>query len=188
MEKNQNLNSKNYIEYSTKIFDSVNEERPSFIIKELEEKINDKDVKRVLAILLKYSINGNEQDVIIGTLKNTVNRTEKAKVIIQYLTEQFHENFDGKQEFNSYYKLMQYIKKEGVPFELTVEGTSMLKIKDKSNVKITRTVYDSGNGKMNKIFVDDDIEMMKNQRNIEMLKYIKEKEQEKNGMQEEKKY
>lgn len=179
MEKNQNLNSKNYIEYSTKIFDSVNEERPSFIIKELEEKINDKDVKRVLAILLKYSINGNEQDVIIGTLKNTVNRTEKAKVIIQYLTEQFHENFDGKQEFNSYYKLMQYIKKEGVPFELTVEGTSMLTIKDKSNVKITRTVYDSGNGKMNKIFVDDDIEMMKNQRNIEMLKYIKEKEQEK---------
>ena len=37
MEKNQNLNNKNYIEYSTKIFDSINKERPSFILKDLPE-------------------------------------------------------------------------------------------------------------------------------------------------------
>ena len=74
---------------------------------------------------------------------------------------------------------MQYKKKDGVPFELTVEGTNMLAIKDKNNVQIAKTFSDNGNGKMNKIFVDEDIEIMKKQQNIEMLKYIKEKEQEK---------
>ena len=55
----------------------------------------------------------------------------------------------------------------------------MLAIKDKNNVQIAKTFSDNGNGKMNKIFVDEDIEIMKKQQNIEMLKYIKEKEQEK---------
>ena len=35
MNKNQNLNSKNNIIYSNKIFDSSNEERPGLILKEL---------------------------------------------------------------------------------------------------------------------------------------------------------
>lgn len=74
---------------------------------------------------------------------------------------------------------MQYKKKDGVPFELTVEGTNMLAIKVKNNVQIAKTFSNNENGKMNKIFVDEDIEIMKKQQNIEMLKYIKEKEQEK---------
>lgn len=179
MEKNQNLNNKNYIEYSTKIFDSINKERPSFILKDLEVKNDKGDTKRILAIILKYKINSKEQEAVIGTIQNTTDRTEKAKTIIQYLTEQFHENFDEKPGFDGYYKLMQYKKKDGVPFELTVEGTNMLAIKDKKNVQIAKTFSDNGNGKMNKIFVDEDIEIMKKQQNIEMLKYIKEKEQEK---------
>ena len=179
MEKNQNLNNKNYIEYSTKIFDSINKERPSFILKDLEVKNDKGDINRILAIILKYKINSKEQEAVIGTIQNTTDRTEKAKTIIQYLTEQFHENFDEKPGFDGYYKLMQYKKKDGVPFELTVEGTNMLAIKDKNNVQIAKTFSDNGNGKMNKIFVDEDIEIMKKQQNIEMLKYIKEKEQEK---------
>ena len=47
MEKNQNLNNKNYIEYSTKIFDSINKERPSFILKDLE-------VKMIKVILIEF--------------------------------------------------------------------------------------------------------------------------------------
>ena len=179
MEKNQNLNNKNYIEYSTKIFDSINKERPSFILKDLEVKNDKGDINRILAIILKYKINSKEQEAVIGTIQNTTDRTEKAKTIIQYLTEQFHENFDKKPGFDGYYKLMQYKKKEGVPFELTVEGTNMLAVKDKKNVQITKTFSNNENGKMNKIFVDEDIEIMKKQQNIEMLKYIKEKEQEK---------
>lgn len=179
MEKNQNLNNKNYIEYSTKIFDSINKERPSFILKDLEVKNDKGGINRILAIILKYKINSKEQEAVIGTIQNTTDRTEKAKTIIQYLTEQFHENFDEKPGFDGYYKLMQYKKKDGVPFELTVEGTNMLAIKDKKNVQIAKTFSDNGNGKMNKIFVDEDIEIMKKQQNIEMLKYIKEKEQEK---------
>ena len=179
MEKNKNLNNKNYIEYSTKIFDSINKERPSFILKDLEVKNDKGDINRILAIILKYKINSKEQEAVIGTIQNTTDRTEKAKTIIQYLTEQFHENFDEKPGFDGYYKLMQYKKKDGVPFELTVEGTNMLAIKDKNNVQIAKTFSDNGNGKMNKIFVDEDIEIMKKQKNIEMLKYIKEKEQEK---------
>lgn len=179
MEKNQNLNNKNYIEYSTKIFDSINKERPSFILKDLEVKNDKGDINRILAIILKYKINSKEQEAVIGTIQSTTDRTEKAKTIIQYLTEQFHENFDEKPGFDGYYKLMQYKKKDGVPFELTVEGTNMLAVKDKNNVRITKTFSNNGNGKMNKIFVDEDIEIMKKQQNIEMLKYIKEKEQEK---------
>ena len=179
MEKNQNLNNKNYIEYSTKIFDSMNKERPTFILKDLEVKNDKGDINRILAIILKYKINSKEQEAVIGTIQNTTDRTEKAKTIIQYLTEQFHENFDEKPGFGGYYKLMQYKKKDGVPFELTVEGTNMLAIKDKNNVKIAKTFAINENGKMNKIFVDEDIEIMKKQQNTEMLKYIKEKEQEK---------
>lgn len=179
MEKNQNLNNKNYIEYSTKIFDSMNKERPTFILKDLEVKNDKGDINRILAIILKYKINSKEQEAVIGTIQNTTDRTEKAKTIIQYLTEQFHENFDEKPGFDGYYKLMQYKKKDGVPFELTVEGTNMLAIKDKNNVKIAKTFAINENGKMNKIFVDEDIEIMKKQQNTEMLKYIKEKEQEK---------
>ena len=179
MEKNQNLNNKNYIEYSTKIFDSMNKERPTFILKDLEVKNDKGDINRILAIILKYKINSKEQEAVIGTIRNTTDRTEKAKTIIQYLTEQFHENFDEKPGFDGYYKLMQYKKKDGVPFELTVEGTNMLAIKDKNNVKIAKTFAINENGKMNKIFVDEDIEIMKKQQNTEMLKYIKEKEQEK---------
>lgn len=177
MDKKQNLNSKNNIIYSNKIFDSSNEERPGFILKELEEKNSEGKANRVLAILLKYKIDGKEQEAIIGTLKNTIDRTEKAKIIIEHLTEQFHENFDGKPGFDSYYKLMQYKNKERVPFELTTEGISMLAVKDKSDVEITRTVADNGNGKMNKIFVDKDIKRMKEQKNIEILNYIKDKEE-----------
>ena len=179
MEKNQTLNNKNYIEYSTKIFDSINKERPSFILKDLEVKNDKGDINRILAIILKYKINSKEQEAVIGTIQSTTDRTEKAKTIIQYLTEQFHENFDEKPGFDGYYKLMQYKKKDGVPFELTVEGTNMLAVKDKKNVRITKTFSNNENGKMNKIFVDEDIEIMKKQQNIEMLKYIKEKEQEK---------
>lgn len=64
----------------------------------------------------------------------------------------------------------------------------MLAIKDKNNVQIAKTFSDNGNGKMNKIFVDEDIEIMKKQQNIEMLKYIKEKEQEKKWNARRKKY
>ena len=70
MNKNQNLNSKNNIIYSNKIFDSSNEERPGLILKELEEKSIEGKSDRILAILLKYKINGKEQEAIIGTLKN----------------------------------------------------------------------------------------------------------------------
>ncbi len=66
----------------------------------------------------------------------------------------------------------------------------MLAIKVKNNVQIAKTFSNNENGKMNKIFVDEDIEIMKKQQNIEMLKYIKEKKRarKKSGMQEEKKY
>lgn len=79
MEKNQNLNNKNYIEYSTKIFDSINKERPSFILKDLEVKNDKGDINRILAIILKYKINSKEQEAVIGTIQNTTDRTEKAK-------------------------------------------------------------------------------------------------------------
>lgn len=179
MEKNQNLNSKNNIEYSTKIFDKMNEERPAFILKDLEE-INDKgDVNRILAILLKYKINDKEQEVIIGTLQNTLDRTDKARIIIQYLADQFRENFEGDQGFDSFDKLNRYLKKERVPFKLTLEGTSIISAKDKDDIQVMRTVSDNENGKLNKFFMDEDIEQMKNQQNIELVKHIREEKQEK---------
>ncbi len=79
MEKNQNLNNKNYIEYSTKIFDSINKERPSFILKDLEVKNDKGDINRILAIILKYKINSKEQEAGIGTMQNLDEHRDKER-------------------------------------------------------------------------------------------------------------
>ena len=181
MDKNKIINDKNQILYSTKIFDSNNDERPSFILRELEEKENNngKKAKRILAIVLKYKIDDSEQEVVMGTLDNITERTDKARIIIQYLTEQFHENFDEKQGFYSFDKLNQYLINEKVPFKLTLEGANIISVKDKKDIKVIKTVSDNGNGKLDKFFSDEDMNIMKAQQNIELLKYIKEKKQEK---------
>lgn len=79
MEKNQNLNNKNYIEYSTKIFDSLNKERPSFILKDWEVKNDKGDINRILAIILKYKINSKEQEAVIGTMQNLDEHRDKER-------------------------------------------------------------------------------------------------------------
>ncbi len=79
MEKNQNLNNKNYIEYSTKTFDSINKERPSFILKDLEVKNDKGDINRILAIILKYKINSKEQEAGIGTMQNLDEHRDKER-------------------------------------------------------------------------------------------------------------
>ena len=79
MEKNQNLNNKNYIEYSTKIFDSINKERLSFILKDWEVKNDKGDINRILAIILKYKINSKEQEAGIGTMQNLDEHRDKER-------------------------------------------------------------------------------------------------------------
>ena len=79
MEKNQNLNNKNYIEYSTKIFDSINKERLSFILKDWEVKNDKGDINRILAIILKYKINSKEHEAVIGTMQNLDEHRDKER-------------------------------------------------------------------------------------------------------------
>ena len=104
--------------YSTKIFDSNNHEKPTLILRELELDDNKKTekAKRIVALILKYELNGKEENVVMATSNQFAGRTEKSRVIIQFLEKQFRENFERKEGFESVDKLYQYFAKESVPF------------------------------------------------------------------------
>ena len=91
-------NSNGSIVYSTKIFDSNNDKKPTLILKELElnNKKTTEKAKRLLALILKYELNGKEQNVVMATSEQFVDRTEKSRVIIKLLEDQFRENFEKK--------------------------------------------------------------------------------------------
>ena len=84
--------------YSTKIFDSNNHEKPTLILRELKLDDNKKTekAKRIVALILKYELNGKEQNVVMATSNQFAGRTEKSRVIIQFLEKQFRENFERR--------------------------------------------------------------------------------------------
>lgn len=173
-------NKKNIL-YSTKVFDSKNEEQPSFILRELQvdEGTSDEKTERKVSLILKYKINGEEQNVVLATSEQFKDRTEKTRVIIKYLTEQFKDNFEGKLDFNHIDKLNQYLNRERVPFKLTLEGRNIISYKDKEDISVLRTVEDNGEGKLKNYFSDEDIERMKEEQKKELRDYLNEKKQEK---------
>lgn len=91
-------NSNGSIVYSTKIFDSNNDKKPTLILKELNNKKTTEKAKRLLALILKYELNGKEQNVVMATSEQFVDRTEKSRVIIKLLEDQFRENFEKKMD------------------------------------------------------------------------------------------
>lgn len=173
-------NSNGSIVYSTKIFDSNNDKKPTLILKELElnNKKTTEKAKRLLALILKYELNGKEQNVVMATSEQFVDRTEKSRVIIKLLEDQFRENFEKKDGFESADKLYQYLTKERIPFKLTLEGTNLISYKDSEEKTFQKTVADNGEGKLEMFFTEEDIEKMKKEQSEELLNYLKEKNQE----------
>ncbi len=171
-------NSNGSIVYSTKIFDSNNDKKPTLILKELNNKKTTEKAKRLLALILKYELNGKEQNVVMATSEQFVDRTEKSRVIIKLLEDQFRENFEKKDGFESADKLYQYLTKERIPFKLTLEGTNLISYKDSEEKTFQKTVADNGEGKLEMFFTEEDIEKMKKEQSEELLNYLKEKNQE----------
>lgn len=171
--------------YSTKIFDSNNHEKPTLILRELKLDDNKKTekAKRIVALILKYELNGKEQNVVMATSNQFAGRTEKSRVIIQFLEKQFRENFEGKEGFESVDKLYQYFAKESVPFEFTVEGKNLISYKDSKEKTFQKTVADNGEGKLKMFFAEEDIEKMKKEQGEELSKYLKEKTQERKWLE-----
>lgn len=173
-------NSNGSIVYSTKIFDSNNDKKPTLILKELElnNKKTTEKAKRLLALILKYELNGKEQNVVMATSEQFVDRTEKSRVIIKFLEDQFRENFEEKDGFESVDKLYQYLTKERIPFKLTLEGTNLISYKDSEEKTFQKTMADNGEGKLEMFFAEEDIEKMKKEQSKELVNYLKEKDQE----------
>lgn len=156
--------------YSTKVFDENNKEKPVLILRELAVG-NEKD-KRKVVLVLRYKMNDEEQEVVIGTSNQFANRTEKSRFIMKYIAEQFRDNFEGKEGFDSIHKLNEYIDKEKIPFEFSVEGNNIMSYKDKKNVSLIRTVQDNNEGRLISYFSQEQIDNMKKEQNQEMQNYL----------------
>lgn len=177
-----------YYEYSTRIFDSCNE-MPKIKLKELlvdDGKNNKNKKERKIALILNYKINGKEQNVIIATANQFKDRTAKSRVIIDYITAQFEENFKGKPGFENIEKLYQFTHrdekedekvKKKIPIEFTSEGIDIILEKGKNNIIIPKTVVYDDEEKMKYFLSKEDAEQMKTIKQNVLDRYI---EKEKN--------
>lgn len=160
------------IQYSTKVFEK-NKERPKIILRELTKGEED---KRIWTIILKYEISdGIPQEVIIGTLGDTVDRKIKAIEIINIINGQLEENLISEEGYKNYEKIFEYVQSENIPFKLTIEGTDILTNKRKENIQITRTCFENEQGKIENLFTQKDLEKMEQEKNLELSRYIKNK-------------
>lgn len=167
--------SKN-IEYSTKVFEKTSEEReePKVILRQL---IDDNE-NNMWTIILKYKTLENvPQEVIMGTLDNTPQRKDKAIEIISLIIKQLKENVLTDSGYEYYEKLSQYVKRDNIPFKLTMEGTDILSSKSPKNKAITRTCFENEQGKIESLFAKEDLEKIKSERKNELIEYINQKKE-----------
>lgn len=178
-----------YYEYSTRIFDSCNE-MPKIKLKELlvdDGKNNKNKKERKIALILNYKINGKEQNVIIATANQFQDRTAKSRVIIDYISAQFEENFKGKPGFENIEKLYQFTYRDEeaakkrnnkIPIEFTSEGIDIILEKGKNNVIIPKTVVYDDEEKMKYFLSKEDAEQMKTIKQNILDRYIKKEKNE----------
>ena len=167
--------SKN-IEYTTKVFEKTSEEReePKVILRQL---IDDNE-NNMWTIILKYKTLDNlPQEVIMGTLDNTPQRKDKAIEIMALIIKQLKENVLADSGYEYYEKLSQYVRRENIPFQLTMEGTDILSSKSQQKKAITRTCFENGQGKIESLFDKEELEKIKKERKNELIEYINQKKE-----------
>lgn len=161
--------SKN-IEYSTKVYgEKEGEIKPE--IKPIDIRTEDSD-KPSLFLILKYkTLNGDPLEVIIAKLGNINDRARRTKEIIELIKGQLRDNAKGEEGYNFYEKLQEYLKTEGMSLEFTLEGIDILSTKSKKEVPIKRTQRINNNGKVEKLFSDQEIKIMRETNIPEIIKY-----------------
>lgn len=157
------------------------------------EQKNSKDTKLILrpvkkdednywAIILKYKIDdGIPQEVIMGTVKLDGNSDLKNKTvdIIDLIMEQLQENANNGLGYSSYEKLYEYVDKNNIEFNLTMEGQEILTSKSKEKIKIPRTYFENKQGKIESLYKEEELEKLKEKIKNELDVYmnkIREKE------------
>lgn len=171
--KENDRDSKEII-YSTKIFDENLEENKNtkIILRELTKEGIAKE-KHIWAIILNYVIDNIPQEVIIGTLKNTEQRKDKAMEIIKMISHQLKENTNPETGYEYFKMLCLYLKKMNVPFEFTMEGINILENKNKQNSSLIRTYYSDNKGKLQCRFGEDVTKKVTDEKQSKLLEIQK---------------
>lgn len=139
----------------------------------IKEIKNDKDdSKQIWGIILKYELDGEQQEITIATLGEIEGLVEKAKAINELLEKQLIANKHEEKGFKYYEQLQSYLKSERIPFSLTVEGTEVLSYKKKEKTEIDTTYSVDTNGRLYTEFTEKQLEDMKKNNNSELLKYF----------------
>ena len=141
-------------------------------IKEIKNDKDDSIQIWVWGIILKYELDGEQQEITIATLGKIECLVEKAKAINELLEKQLIANKHEEKGFKYYEQLQSYLKSERIPFSLTVEGTEVLSYKEKEKTEIDSTYSVDPNGRLYTEFTEKQLEDMKKNNNSELLKYL----------------
>ena len=126
------------INYSTTIF----ENQPQINFYKVEEERQDGTIENTGVFILKYEINGIQQEAIIGKLKNTNRAFEKAKDIKELIENQLRENSKSSNNLNNFNQLKKFVTLNNLPFELTMEGSDIITYTGRENISVRRTYYE----------------------------------------------
>ena len=126
------------INYSTTIF----ENQPQINFYKVEEERQDGTIENTGVFILKYEINGIQQEAIIGKLKNTNRGFEKAKDIKELIENQLRENSKSSNNLNNFNQLKKFVTLNNLPFELTMEGSDIITYTGRENISVRRTYYE----------------------------------------------
>lgn len=126
------------INYSTNIF----ENQPQINFYKVEEERQDGTIENTGVFILKYEINGIQQEAIIGKLKNTNRAFEKAKDIKELIENQLRENSKSSNNLNNFNQLKKFVTLNNLPFELTMEGSDIITYTGRENISVRRTYYE----------------------------------------------
>ena len=126
--------------YSPKIFDEGNKNQISFYkFKTTKPGVTKNDIG---VLILKYNIDNIPQEVIMGTLENSGNSIEQARIIKNLIEQQLKNNSKNETNFKSFKELNDYITKKQIPFNLTVEGSGILVYNKTEKKNFPRTYYE----------------------------------------------
>lgn len=135
----------NEINYSPKIF----ENQPQINFYKVQEEKEYGNIENIGVFILKYKINGIQQEAIIGKLKNEYRAFEKAKEIKELIEKQLKENVNENNELKSFNELKKFVLLNKLPFEFTMEGSDIITYTGKEDIQVRRTYYEETNGDKN---------------------------------------
>lgn len=158
--ENISKTSKNIL-YSTQVFgEKENEINPEIIMKDLKKEDENDQIGTFL--ILKYNtLKGIPLQVIIATLDKINDRKNRVEKINELIKSQLRDNANEEEGYKYYEELREYLKTEGIPLNLTPEGTDILSTKSDEEKKFTRTICENSNGKVKQLYTNTQLKEMR---------------------------